>query len=254
MASIEWLEQTASTNSTMSANADRYGHGAVIAARSQTAGRGQRGNHWESEPGSNLTFSMMLRPTVIEAARQFELSMLVSLGICDALTATTGLDFRIKWPNDIYHKDLKVCGILIENVLDGHNIARSIVGIGINVNQKRFLSDAPNPASLKMLTGMDYELGTLLEAICHSILNRFDCYEKDADAKALVLEYHRRLWRRIGIHTWLDTDTRESFDASISAVDLDGTLSLKLNDGSIRRYAFKEVSPIMNTAQYSGAC
>ena len=94
--------------------------GTVLAARMQTAGRGQRGASWEAEPGKNLTFSQLFRPDRLHAARQFELSMLVSLAIADTvddLIAHTGLSAKIKWPNDIYVGDRKICGILIENKL-----------------------------------------------------------------------------------------------------------------------------------------
>lgn len=245
MCPIEWIEQTSSTNSAMSAEAERFGHCSVLAAVSQSAGRGQRGNHWEAEPGRNLTFSMMIRPSAIDARRQFELSMLVSLGICEALAQATGLAFEIKWPNDIYYRDFKICGILIENSLNGRNIARSIAGIGINVNQDRFISDAPNPISMKMLTGIQYDLKALLKSVCRQISLFVNNYEASPDPVALSAKYHSLLWRRRGTHLWTDAATKTVFEASIETVDLDGTLNLKLSDGSVRRFAFKEVSPVM---------
>ncbi|MDE5555316.1 MAG: biotin--[acetyl-CoA-carboxylase] ligase, partial [Muribaculaceae bacterium] len=113
--SITWVDEASSTNTLMALRCADLPHGAVIAARRQTAGRGQRGNSWESQPDSNLTFSMLLRPKLILAATQFQLSMLVSLGVCDALRAASELDIKVKWPNDIYVGDKKICGILIEN-------------------------------------------------------------------------------------------------------------------------------------------
>ena len=169
MSSIEWLDSCASTNSVLAGCADAPA-GLVIATREQTAGRGQRGNTWEAQPGANLTFSLLLRPAAIPAARQFELSMIVSLAIVDTVDAVledAGCPLRaeIKWPNDIYVADRKICGILIENTLTGRSIDRSIVGIGLNVNQTVFLSDAPNPASLCGFTGRAYMLEPLLERL-----------------------------------------------------------------------------------------
>ena len=114
----------------------------VIAER-QTAGKGQRGNSWESEDCRNITFSFVLYPTFIEARRQFILSQIVSLSIKEELDEWTK-GISIKWPNDIYWNEKKICGILIENDLSGHHIGRSISGIGVNINQGNLSSDAPN--------------------------------------------------------------------------------------------------------------
>ena len=117
----------------------------VIAER-QTAGKGQRGNSWESEDYRNLTFSFVLYPTFVEVRRQFLLSQFISLSIKEELDEWTE-DISIKWPNDIYWHEKKICGILIENDLAGHHIGRCIAGIGVNINQEVFRSDAPNPVS-----------------------------------------------------------------------------------------------------------
>ena len=164
---IEILDSCDSTNAVLASRPDAQ-HGTVVATRSQTAGRGQRGNSWEAEPGTNLTFSLLLRPQGFPAARQFELSMLVALGVADVLNSLFGrlgfrdLKARIKWPNDIYVGHKKIVGILIENQLSGAGIDRTIVGIGVNVNQTRFLSDAPNPTSVALLTGRTLALEPLL--------------------------------------------------------------------------------------------
>lgn len=242
---IQWVDQADSTNSLLSSEAASLPHGAVIAARSQTAGRGQRGNSWESAPGLNLTFSMLLRPSVIMAARQFELSMLIALGVCDALTQVSGEVFLVKWPNDIYHGDRKICGILIENSIDGRRIGRSIVGIGININQAHFVSDAPNPVSLSSISGRTYSLEPLLDDICRIILTRFDEYEIAPDPSALVEEYRSRLWRGKGHYLWRDEATGRDFMAEIANVAPDGILSLRDTSGNLRNYAFKEVHPVM---------
>lgn len=128
---IEIVGTSPSTNSALAAVAASRRHGYTIMARTQTAGRGQRGNTWEAEPGANITMSVLLRPQGLEARDQFALSEAVSLGITDTL-ARHGIDARIKWPNDIYVGDMKICGILIENSLAGSLVERSIAGIGLN--------------------------------------------------------------------------------------------------------------------------
>ena len=169
------LDTCSSTNSELAAIADSMPAGTVVSCREQSAGRGQRGNSWEAEPGRNLTFSILLRPQLIDASRQFELSMIVSLAIVrslDSILAQSGCKERctVKWPNDIYIGDRKVCGILIENALSGLSIDRSIAGIGINVNQLVFRSDAPNPVSLIHLTGIEISVGEMLETVAESIM------------------------------------------------------------------------------------
>ncbi len=242
---IRWVDEAASTNSLLASEASCLGHGAVVAVRKQTAGRGQRGNSWESEPDANLTFSMLLRPRTIRAASQFELSMLVSLGVCIALEEASGEKFRVKWPNDIYHGDHKICGILIENSLDGFRIGRSIAGIGINVNQTVFVSDAPNPISLANITGCAYDLETLLEKVCGTILALFDGYEDDPEPADLVARYKANLWRGNGFYQWLDAATATNFEAEILDVATDGMLTLRERSGCLRTYAFKEVSAVI---------
>lgn len=144
---VNWLKEIDSTNS----EAHRRRHEAtdftVWAAEFQTAGRGQRGNTWESAAGENLTFSILFKPSNFLSTRQFELSEVVALGVVNYL-AEKGIEAKIKWPNDIYVGDKKICGILIENVLSGDTLSVCIAGIGINLNQKIFRSDAPNPTSV----------------------------------------------------------------------------------------------------------
>jgi len=136
----------------------------TVTAEFQTAGKGQRGNTWEAEEGKNLLFSFVLYPTFLEARRQFILSQIVSLSIKEELDRWSD-EITIKWPNDIYWRDKKICGIQIENDLSGHFIGRSISGIGININQNEFHSDAPNPVSLKQITGQEHDRYEILSHI-----------------------------------------------------------------------------------------
>lgn len=244
-ASVRWIEETESTNTLLSSCCDSLPSGVVICARRQSAGRGQRGNTWESEPYANLTFSMLLRPSVIEASRQFEMSMIVSIAVCDALEKASGESFMVKWPNDIYAGDKKICGILIENSLAGRRISHSVVGIGINVNQRRFVSDAPNPVSLINLTRRSYDLESLLVSVCDTILRALETYESSPDPVALTAAYRSRLWRGEGFHRWHDVSRDEIFEAAIDDVAASGILTLKDRGESRRSYAFKEVSAVL---------
>lgn len=235
---ITVLDSCRSTSSEFT-DPDRFRHGAVIATREQTAGRGQRGNSWEAEPGKNLTFSMLLRPRGLHAARQFELSMVVSLAIADAIDALLpqGVRTAVKWPNDIYIGLEKVCGILIENRLSGPFIDYSIAGIGININQRRFLSDAPNPTSVILHNGgVESDLSESLKDVCTRILEYWARFEANPDPHRLKNEYFRRLIWTEGDHPFADASGR--FMAHITDVDSDGILHL--SNG--KTYAFKEVS------------
>ena len=138
--------------------------GTVIVAEEQTAGKGLDTNTWESEPGKNLTFSMIIYPDFLDPTRQFYLNVVTSLAVRDAICdRLPECDIRIKWPNDIYYKNKKISGILINNQVSGNQLQSSIVGIGININQEKFLSDAPNPVSVKMITGDDHDPADYLQ-------------------------------------------------------------------------------------------
>ena len=151
------LESVPSTNTWAKEHAEELHHADIVLTHDQTAGRGQRGNSWEAEPGMNLTFSLCLEPSSILPSEQFLLSEAVALGVADAVAQALGLDTQqeeitVKWPNDIYAGNRKIAGILIEHSIRGNRIAKSIAGIGLNVNQRLFRSDAPNPVSMHQLT------------------------------------------------------------------------------------------------------
>ncbi|MCX6329107.1 MAG: biotin--[acetyl-CoA-carboxylase] ligase, partial [Bacteroidia bacterium] len=130
--------------------------GTVIYTDSQSAGRGQKDNKWESDEGKNLLISIILYPKSIAPENQFYISMAVSLGICDFIDSFFP-GSKIKWPNDIYIKNDKIAGILIENSILGETIENSVAGIGININQEKFSDVVPNPVSIKMVTGNEYD-------------------------------------------------------------------------------------------------
>ena len=241
---IHRVDRCASTSTLLISIPDAP-HGYTIVATAQDAGRGQRGNSWESEPGANLTFSTLLRPSTLAASRLFELSMLISLAIVDSIDSVLkahGSELRcaIKWPNDIYVGDRKICGILIENRLSGAAIDSVIAGIGINVNQRHFLSDAPNPVSIIQLTGRETALEPMLEDLVDDIVTRTDAYCADPDIDALRHYYMSALIRTSGSHAFEDADGR--FEAHIVDVAPDGVMTL--SNG--RSYHFKEVTYIFD--------
>ena len=139
-----------------------------VTAEEQTAGKGQAENSWHSEKGKNLLFSMVLYPEFLEVSKQFFLSKIISIALVNVLNKIQK-GFKIKWPNDIYYKDKKIAGILIENLLSADKINRSIVGIGININQENFPSEIPNPTSLTLITSLSVSKTELLTRIINSI-------------------------------------------------------------------------------------
>lgn len=243
---IEKLAETISTNEYL---AEQCAHGNVeefhtVFTEFQTSGKGQRGNSWESEAGKNLLFSTVLYPTTLEAKQQFNLSILVTGSILDALEQFTE-GFSIKWPNDIYWKDKKIAGILIENELEGKFITQSIVGIGLNVNQEVFRSSAPNPVSLIQILGVTINRQELLDRILRGIMAGYIFLEKDYKAAVHNLRqlYIRRLYRREGFYPYRDKEG--TFLAEFQDVEPSGHLVLKDEQGNLRRYAFKEVEFVL---------
>ena len=232
------LEETASTNSWLAARARESSEGLTVLCRRQTAGRGQRGNSWESEPGKNITMSLLLKPAELHPSRQFLVSQAVSVAIVTVLSRyLPGHEVCIKWPNDIYVSDRKICGILTQS-----GINHCIVGMGINVNQTRFFSDAPNPVSMTMLTGREYPPRALAEEIVREILRETAAITADNTA-GLQKRYSAMLWRREGYWPYTDNLRGERIMARIAGVAPDGILSLQLaGSAEARSFAFKEVA------------
>lgn len=164
---IIWLDSVDSTNSEAKRRISELRDLSVIAARNQTAGRGQNGNKWVSESSKNLTISIVLKNPIIKPWEQSIISEATSQAIIDTL-ASYGIDARIKLPNDIYIGDRKICGILIENSILGEKINWSIIGIGLNVNQTEFPSDLPNPTSMSLccpVPGEEYSIDEVLDRL-----------------------------------------------------------------------------------------
>lgn len=217
--------------------------GDIILTDCQELGKGQGNNGWESECGSNLTFSLILEPKFITPSNQFVITQIISLAICELIETTLGgmsdADVKIKWPNDIYIDKDKVTGILIQNFIVGECISYSIVGIGINVNQKKFMSDAKNPISLIHHIKDEMVLEEVLDKLLFHINQYYENLKKDLNFHELKSNYLKRLYK---IGTWsVYRDNLGEFEGKIVDVDEFGRLEIITRSGNTRIYMFKEV-------------
>ena len=250
----------------------------LVEADFQTGGRGQAGNSWESERGMNLTFSLLCHPTWLRAVDQFVLSQAIAVAVYRVLEETSPTPptgeapnssnsgiaqggesgtrqqplplgeiregfFSIKWPNDIYWRDRKICGTLIECNLAGATIKDCIIGTGLNVNQTEFRSDAPNPVSLAQIVGLTFSREHILDRVVAEFTNIYEGL-RDGGTEALRDEYMLHLYRREGFHRYAEPGG-EPFEAEILDVEPAGHLVLRLHDASIKRYEFKEIRYIL---------
>ncbi|MCY1632903.1 biotin--[acetyl-CoA-carboxylase] ligase [Marinifilum sp. D737] len=211
--------------------------GTVVLTLNQTKGRGQQTNSWESESGKNLTISIILRPEFLPIPDQFHISMVISLGVHDYLKEYLD-DVLVKWPNDIYVGDKKIAGILIEHSIMGSVLSTSVCGIGLNINQRKFVSDAPNPISLSNCTNQEYDLETELSNLLGKIENRYFQLE-DGDKKQLEKDYLDTLYWMNEPHTYKDKNG--VFKGKIVGITEWGQLRI-VAEGKERIYNFKEVS------------
>ena len=208
----------------------------VILTYRQTHGKGQVGNRWESEPGKNISMTVVFKPEALLAGEQFAMSMVIALGARDFLSRYVE-DVSVKWPNDVYAGERKIAGILIEHTVVGKKVAFSFCGIGLNVNQYRFLSDAPNPVSLVQLTGKEKDLTEALAELLSAIGRR---YEQVYDYDKLEKDFVSGLYRREGMFRW--RDGQGTFEASVLGINEYGQLLLRDTEGKERIYGFKEVA------------
>ncbi|MDO4818991.1 MAG: biotin--[acetyl-CoA-carboxylase] ligase [Prevotella sp.] len=218
----------------------------VVVAEEQTAGRGSGKNTWESEREKNLTFSIIFRPQAVLPAEQYILSMAIAVAVREAVEQIVfpleGTPITVKWPNDIFIADEKVCGILMECSIRNNAIDHCIIGVGLNVNQRSFVSDAPNPTSICLHTDAETDREELLS----DIISRF-CQQLDAIASGhspdMRMLYRSHLYRRQG--TWTFEDGEGRFEATIKEVADDGHLVLVRSDGQTKSYDFHTVKFII---------
>lgn len=196
---IIWVESTESTNSELRRRIGELDNLSVIAAREQTAGRGQGDHSWFSSPATNLTFSILFRfgegfPVTLGSSDAVLVTQITTLAIRDHLLSR-GIGSRIKWPNDIWTGDRKICGILIENSSMGGMVTSSIVGIGLNVNETGWPAGLPNPVSMRELSGKVYNLDEELRALAWRLRSRYEEAASPEGRRRLDEEFNLNVFR-----------------------------------------------------------
>ncbi len=233
------LDSTESTNihAMAEAHARLAGHGTAFFAQEQTSGKGQRGKSWLSEPGKNIILSVVLQPREMNPADVFPLHLISALACFDLFNKYAGGETAIKWPNDLYWRDRKAGGILIENAVLGNRVEFSIVGMGININQTLFPEQLVNPVSLRQITGKTHAAPEMARELCGLLDKRYSQFLKTGMDQLLV-EYNQHLFAR-GRQVWLKTGNIRS-KWVVKGVDRNGLL-LAEAVGEKRSFAFGEV-------------
>ncbi|MGM9735937.1 MAG: biotin--[acetyl-CoA-carboxylase] ligase [Candidatus Cryptobacteroides sp.] len=268
--SILWLDNVDSTNLEARRRISDIDNLSVLSARTQTKGRGQRGNSWVSSPGENLTFSIVLKfgghhSQQMQAYDQFAISQMAALSVVDFL-AEHGIEAEIKWPNDIYVDNRKICGMLIENSLNGGWLSWSIIGIGINVNQTDFPETLVNPTSMALQTGQKYDVESLLPQFLEIFEGyRSRCFHINGGLCKLRQLYHAQLWRMNRMCTFVDYTTSEPgylegpvnivtegsepqgtlFTGTVMGVSDTGKLVIGMKEGYSKEFGFKEIGWVL---------
>ena len=229
------IEETTSTND--DAKRPEYRHGDIVWAERQTAGRGQRGHRWSSAEGLNLTFSLVLEPRFLPAGEQFLLNEAVALALTDTF-AQFGIAARIKWTNDIYVNDRKICGMLLEHNLDGTRLARTVAGIGLNVNQERFPAWIANPCSIRTETGIRHDVMEVFAKLYGHLSMRYGMLE-EGRADRISDDYNTLLYRRGKPSRFFLPEEGEVI-GTICGAGPDGRLTVTI-DGKERGFLFREI-------------
>ncbi|MBU1013022.1 MAG: biotin--[acetyl-CoA-carboxylase] ligase [Bacteroidetes bacterium] len=213
--------------------------GTIITTSFQKHGKGQEGNYWESEAGKNLIISVIIKPEFLKPEKQFILNKMVSLAVAEFVQRYAPKDrVKIKWPNDIYLGDQKIAGILINNFIQGNVMSASILGIGININQKVFTSNAPNPVSLIRFMKEDLDLIQALQLLCDSLNHWYSQMELGL-FKSIDKKYISLLYRYEEYHTYLIS--RKKVTAKITGISEFGRLQLEGKNGEMYDCDLKEV-------------
>lgn len=241
------LEEVDSTNSYVTRHATELNENTMVLAATQTAGRGQRGNSWESEPGANLTATLFYRPQGVAPREQFAISEATALAVADYLR-DEGLPAVVKWPNDIYVDDRKICGILIEHSVTSTDIDHSRIGIGLNVNQSEFVSDAPNPVSMVQLTGKHRDISRVAAALGERLDRRLALTSTPEGRAELHADFLRSLWRADGKpHPFRRRSDGSLLNGIIETVDTTGPLTIRdTQSGASESFWFKEIEFLLS--------
>ena len=252
MNDIIWADTVDSTNSEARRLLEELDNLSVLTALSQTSGRGQRGNSWISEKGKNILLSIVLKfgerhARMIQAYDQFCISELAALSAVEFLSEYD-VSAKIKWPNDIYVGDRKIGGILIENSLSGEWISASIIGIGLNINQKEFEDSLPNPTSMILETGAtkDFDIKRCILRF-NEIFNRY--HERYLNVsggfQALRKLYLAQMWRKDLLSKFIDNSSGATFKGTITGLSDIGHLMIENEKGELKEFAFKEITYII---------
>jgi len=216
--------------------------GTVITTYKQLKGKGQGGSYWESEPDKNISMTVILHPRFVAARDQFILNQAVSLGVMDFVKTYISTVVKIKWSNDIYVFDKKIAGILIQNSLVSRNIQNSIIGVGLNINQTVFKSDAPNPSSIFLETQEEVALDVVLQELCKQIEYRY-LQLKAGQQEQINEDYQQQLYRLEETHFYR-RPTNEVFSGTIKGVTKTGTLIIA-TDKEEETFALKEIAYVI---------
>ena len=240
---IIWFKELDSTNDELLRHISGYDNLSAVAAVSQTSGRGQRGNRWLSRPGDNLTFSLLLKWKDFPAREVMAVTCLAALSVRDRLREE-GVQAVIKWPNDIYVGNRKVCGMLIENGLDGASLAWSVVGIGINLNQTEFPGELVNPTSLKRLTGQTYSPESFLSSLCGRMERMLPEMDTPEGRKRLRDRYESDLFLKDTPATYRNLITGGEFTGILRGITPEGLARVEAA-GVENVFGFKEIGYIL---------
>ena len=248
---IIWLESVDSTNEEARRRISTLDNLSVLSAFSQTAGRGQRGNTWSARPGENLTFSIILKygsgaTPEIRALDQSVISEITALSVVGFL-ATHGIETKIKWPNDIYAGDRKICGILIEHSVRDGLLSSSIIGIGLNINQRNFNVSIPNPTSMALCLDQSLSPPELLEEFMDIFKGYWRRHLNITGGLTMVRRlYLSQMWRKDSPARYLDTVSGNEFTGIIRGLSDIGHLIVEDTEkGELKEFAFKEISYIL---------
>ncbi|WP_417557840.1 biotin--[acetyl-CoA-carboxylase] ligase [Mesoflavibacter zeaxanthinifaciens] len=209
----------------------------VVVAKHQTKGRGQMGTVWSSQDAKNLTFSVFKRFDNLKLDQHFVISMVASLAVINTLKKLNLPKLSVKWPNDILSANKKICGILIENVIKQNNVAATVVGIGLNVNQVNF-SNLPQASSLLNVTGIPYDLDELLQSILKELETLFDLVESN-QFKTIKTTYESYLFRKDKPSTFKNEEGL--FSGFIKGVSNEGLLEVLLEDNILKTFDLKTI-------------
>lgn len=210
----------------------------VVTTVEQTKGRGQLHSNWESEPGKNLTFSVLKLHQRLGVENHFLISICVSLALFQVLSSLGVPRLSVKWPNDILSGTSKICGILIENTIGGQEIRTSIIGIGLNVNQISFLNQ-PKASSLKLILNIEFQLEELLDLVLEELRISLSHLQKP-DWSLMLENYESQLFKK-DVPATFQEPNGPLFTGIIQGITKDGKLRILLDDDKIMEYGLKEV-------------